>query len=270
MSSGFTHETGTGKTVEWYTPAWVFEALGLTYDLDPCHPEGDRLPWVPAANVYTKTDDGLSQPWEGRVWLNPPYGDPENVCTSKCKKKVCTKRGYHLTEAFPGTIAWLGKMHIHRHGIALVFARTGNAWFQKYVAQADAILFLNRRIPFVDRTGEPPVKANGATADRTGADSMLVAWGPDCVAALYRLERAGLGYVFGRHRSRWEASANPPSRLGAWRWLPFLPDVDLDQLLEVIPHWRQYFGEGPRAATDTQRWAKVFHRMLRAEKDSRP
>lgn len=269
MSRGLTHESATGATVEWYTPPWVFEALGLAFDLDPCHPEGDRLPWVPAAKVYTKADDGLAQPWEGRVWMNPPYGDPENACPRKCKKKACVKRGYHLTEAFPGSIAWLAKMHEHRHGLALVFARTGPEWFQKYVTQADAVFFFNRRIKFVDRSGEPPVKENGSKADRTGADSMLVAWGPDCVAALYRLERAGLGYVYGRHRNRWEATILPPSRLRAFHWIPFLPELALEFLLDIAFQWRNYFGQGPGADTETQAWAAELHRRLRTEKEAR-
>ena len=103
--SGFAHEPPASKNVEWYTPPWVFEALGerIDFDLDPCHPEGDRLPWIPAWDVYTRQDDGLAQPWWGRVWLNPPYG----------------------TE----TPRWLAKMAAHRDGIALVFARTDPAWF---------------------------------------------------------------------------------------------------------------------------------------------
>lgn len=214
--------------------------------------------------------------------MNPPYGDPESVCTPNCTKKRCKActddcknkrcghRGYHLEKPDPGTIAWFAKMHEHRHGIGLQFARTGNTWFQSYVAQADAVFFFNKRIRFVDRTGEPPRREDGSKEDSPGADSMLVAWGPDCVAALYRLERAGHGYVFGRHRSRWEAIANPPSRLGALRWIPFLPEVDLEALLDIIWQWRRVFGEGPSADTETQVWAAGFHRQLGAEKKGRP
>jgi hypothetical protein len=51
---------------EWYTPAILFNQLGLEFDLDvasafnsPTH--------VPADRRYTINDDGLTQPWIGRV-----------------------------------------------------------------------------------------------------------------------------------------------------------------------------------------------------------
>ena len=60
---------------DWYTPPLVFDALGITFDLDPCAPPGG-VPWIPAPRWFTESDDGLSQPWRGRVWLNPPYSSP--------------------------------------------------------------------------------------------------------------------------------------------------------------------------------------------------
>ena len=55
-----------------YTPRWVFDAMGLTFDLDVAAPPGG--PWhVPAARWYTAEEDGLTQPWDGLVWCNPPY-----------------------------------------------------------------------------------------------------------------------------------------------------------------------------------------------------
>ena len=44
---------------EWYTPAWVFEALGTTFDLDPCSP-GNPPSTVPAGMHLTKDDNGLN------------------------------------------------------------------------------------------------------------------------------------------------------------------------------------------------------------------
>jgi hypothetical protein len=47
-------ENCIGETDEWYTPPELLEALGCSYDLDPCSPgEGH---WVPARSVYTKND----------------------------------------------------------------------------------------------------------------------------------------------------------------------------------------------------------------------
>lgn len=35
---GFAHESTKNITQEWYTPPFVFEKLGLEFDLDPCSP----------------------------------------------------------------------------------------------------------------------------------------------------------------------------------------------------------------------------------------
>lgn len=155
--NGFGHEDRGSKNVEWYTPPEIFERLGLNFDLDPCHPESP-LPWVPAHTTYNIKDDGLSKPWHGRVWLNPPYGKH--------------------------TIEWLAKMNRHRHGVALVFARTDCQWFHSYVAKADAVLFLKGRVKFVDGFGV----SGGSGA---GSGSMLVAWGEDCVDALAKMTEYG-------------------------------------------------------------------------------
>ena len=50
----------------------LFNALGLQFDLDPCSPGPGH--WVPANKIYTKEDDGLTSPWEGSVFMNPPFG----------------------------------------------------------------------------------------------------------------------------------------------------------------------------------------------------
>ena len=61
---------------EIYTTPDIFEKLGLTFDLDVCAPVGG-LPWIPAKQSFSVLDDGLSQPWHGLVWCNPPYSKPK-------------------------------------------------------------------------------------------------------------------------------------------------------------------------------------------------
>jgi hypothetical protein len=57
---------------ECYTPKWVFDAMGLYFDLDVAAPPGGG--WhVPADRFYTAVDDGLTQAWHGIVWCNPPF-----------------------------------------------------------------------------------------------------------------------------------------------------------------------------------------------------
>lgn len=57
---------------DWYTPKWIFDKLGLTFDIDVAAPPGG-IDWIPAKRFYTMADDGLSQPWDGLVWCNPPF-----------------------------------------------------------------------------------------------------------------------------------------------------------------------------------------------------
>src|SRR4051794_34900635 len=66
------HEPCIGQSDHWYTPRTIFDALGLTFDLDPCSPGPGH--WVPARRIYTQADDGLHQPWDGLVFMNPPFG----------------------------------------------------------------------------------------------------------------------------------------------------------------------------------------------------
>lgn len=130
-------------------PPELVKSLG-SFDLDPCSPI--NRPWDTARKHFSKLDDGLAQKWEGRVWLNPPYG---------------------LEAA-----KWLERLVIHGNGIALIFARTETDMFFRYVwEKANAILFLKGRIYFhyVDGT---------RASANSGAPSCLIAYGEENVEAL--------------------------------------------------------------------------------------
>lgn len=81
--AGFTHDSVDNKTVDWYTPKWIFDELCIEFDLDPAAPIGG-VPWIPARHHYSLQDDGLKQPWSGAVWLNPPYGKHTSDWLKKC------------------------------------------------------------------------------------------------------------------------------------------------------------------------------------------
>ena len=137
------------RETRWLTPTHLVEPLGK-FDLDPCGAPGHRL----AYRTYRIDDgeDGLELPWEGRVWLNPPYGK----------------------QAEP----FLKKMVQHGHGTALVFARTETKSFHENVWQAaTACLFLRGRVSFLHSDG---TKASA----NAGAPSVLVAYGAEDAAAL--------------------------------------------------------------------------------------
>lgn len=65
---------------EWWTPTWLIESsrkVLIHIDLDPASDEmANRR--VKADRYYTRENNGLVQPWHGRVYLNPPSkrGDP--------------------------------------------------------------------------------------------------------------------------------------------------------------------------------------------------
>lgn len=154
---GFTHDNKNNKTVDWWTPPWVFETLKEEFDIDVAAPPGG-VPWIPAKKVFTQAEDGLAQLWDGFIWCNPPYGKETGI--------------------------WLEKMSAHRNGIALVFARTDCKWYHQYCRTADALLFKQGRISFVDGLNST---GNGGA----GAGSLFVAWGERGVEALSRLAHLG-------------------------------------------------------------------------------
>jgi hypothetical protein len=67
---------------DWYTPpeyvSVIRAALGGVIDLDPAtHVQANSHPTkgVRATKIYTRAQDGLLQPWAGRVFLNPPFSE---------------------------------------------------------------------------------------------------------------------------------------------------------------------------------------------------
>lgn len=151
---------------EWYTPEWLFVAMGAQFDLDPCHPKGDTLPHVPALRKLSKDDDGLSSPWSGFVWCNPPYSEIH---------------------------AWGKKFAVHGEGLMLVFARTETAWFQDVAQRCDGMFLLNRRMRFIPGAGQ--------TDGWAAAPSVILACGGKGMGVVRHLEKTNHGLLYTRERS---------------------------------------------------------------------
>lgn len=139
-----------GESDEWYTPAYIFDALGVAFDLDVAAPRGGPR-HVPAARHYW--ENSLDLEWTGLVWMNPPFGHQK------------TKR------------AWLQKFFDHGNGIALLPDRTSAPWWQEFAPRADAVLFVGPKIKFErpDGTrGESPGTGTTLFASGSAAHDAVV------------------------------------------------------------------------------------------------
>jgi DNA N-6-adenine-methyltransferase (Dam) len=155
------HEQSVGATDEWYTPRYIFTALGCTFDVDVASPGQDVTPWIPAKIFITS--NSLQRPWVGYAWMNPPFG-PRN-----------------------GTVPWLEKFFSHGNGIALVPDRTSAPWWQRYAPSADLVLFVSPKIRFI--------AANGMEGSSPAQGTSLLAVGQQGVAALRRAAANRLGVL---------------------------------------------------------------------------
>jgi len=96
---------------EWNTPQEVIDKVLNFFghiDCDPCSNDS-KNPNVPAGILYTEVDDGLSQKWYGKVYMNPPYGD---AIIGWVEKLVDEYENGEVSEA-----------------VALLPARTDTQWF---------------------------------------------------------------------------------------------------------------------------------------------
>jgi hypothetical protein len=142
---------------DYYTPAWVFERMGIEFDLDVCAPPGG-IPWIPAARHFDMADDGLAQEWSGRVWMNPPY--------SKCAP-------------------WIDRFIEHRNGVCLVQVSRAAHGAAMWNA-ADAIMFAGT---FQFHEPEAFDRTHHGRPGEIFMPVWFAAFGAECVEAISRLGR---------------------------------------------------------------------------------
>jgi hypothetical protein len=138
------------KSDEWYTPGWLFDALGLTFDIDVCAPTDRTHVSTPARRFIDEHEDGLTAEWNGLVWCNPPY-----------------------SSAGP----WAQRMITHGNGLLLAHVPINGSWSLDCWRTCDAVTFFG---------GMHFVRPDG-TEQRPAWWLQLVAWGPTATAALHAM-----------------------------------------------------------------------------------
>ena len=117
---------------EWYTRTEYIEAarrvLG-SIDLDPASNPVANADVVKAPRFFTIKDDGLSQHWSGRVWMNPPYSR--------------AKIGLFVDKLVAHVLA--GNVNA---AVVLVRLDTATSWFVKLSSAASAVCLPTHRLSF--------------------------------------------------------------------------------------------------------------------------
>ena len=150
---------------DYYTPRWIFDAAGLVFDLDVAAPVDPHRRTCPARSYLTPVEDGLRTPWEGLVWMNPPYSRPG---------------------------PWVEMFARHRHGLALCPATKRARWLGPLLNCADAVALLT-----VGDFGRP----DGCTKGEIASLLILAGCGPVAAGAVARVAAADK-YVQGAYHVR--------------------------------------------------------------------
>jgi phage N-6-adenine-methyltransferase len=119
-------------TCEWPTPQALFDELSVVFGgftLDPCAtPQNAKCP-----RFFTAAEDGLRQPWTGRVFMNPPYGRQIDKWVKKAWE-----------ESQKGALV-----------VCLLPARVDTRWWHDYVRHG-YVYFIRGRVKFGDASNCAP------------------------------------------------------------------------------------------------------------------
>jgi phage N-6-adenine-methyltransferase len=129
-------------STEWETPQDLFDKLDaeFQFELDPCcTPDNAKC-----GKYFTAEQNGLTQPWGGAVFCNPPYGRELGLWVAKAYQ-----------EARAGATV-----------VCLLPANTDTGWFPDYCLKGE-IRWIRGRLGF------------GGTKGRSPFASMLVIFRPE-------------------------------------------------------------------------------------------
>jgi hypothetical protein len=148
---------------EWYTPRWIFDAAGLVFDMDVAAPVDPSRRTCPARRYLTPLEDGLSTPWEGLVWCNPPY-----------------------SRAGP----WVDRLAAHDSWLGLFLAYHNKLWLGRLLNAADAMALISPSFGRPDGSKSTPF-----------ASLVIAGRGAATIAAVGRIAAADR-YAAGAHHIR--------------------------------------------------------------------
>lgn len=121
----------SSATDMWATPQDLFDRLNAEhgFTVDVCATRENAK----CARFFTLAEDGLSQPWTGVCWMNPPYGRSIGGWMAKA-----------LASAQAGATV-----------VCLVPARTDTNWWHNYAVKGE-IEFLRGRLKFGGHKNSAP------------------------------------------------------------------------------------------------------------------
>ena len=125
--------TSTGNIVA-ETPKYLFDKISsiFNFSLDVCAlPENAKC-----ESYYTPKDDGLSKPWRGGVWCNPPYGREISSWVKKAYEE--------------------SQKEYNSFVLMLLPARTDTKWWWDWVQGKATLFFIKGRVKFGDHNVGAP------------------------------------------------------------------------------------------------------------------
>lgn len=137
----------SSASVEWASPPWLVARLAAEFgpfDLDPAATAENAC----APDWYCAEQDGLRQPWHGKVWCNPPYG--------RTLTGVWIRRMAEAADSGEADLV-----------VGLVPARTDTAAWHECVMRAEEVRLIRGRLRF-----------SGSAAGATFPSAVVIWRGP--------------------------------------------------------------------------------------------
>lgn len=139
----------SSKSDEWSTPQAFFDAVSRLdgpFDLDVCASAENAK----CSRYFDRACDGLTQPWTGTCWMNPPYGREIGRWMQKAVRSA--QDGAKV--------------------VCLVPARTDTAWWHENVINSPAavsIRFIRGRLKFGNAKHSAPFPSAVVILSKKGA-----------------------------------------------------------------------------------------------------